>query len=162
MKRKLAVLIVGSLAVASTVQTARAENYGMAGCGLGAMAFKDQPGKIQILAATVNNIISPQTSAITSGTSNCYEEDSHAQASLFIMVNDVALRKDISRGNGETLASLSQILKCSDASKLGAQLQKNYQSIYPTNQVPAEEVTKSIDATIRQDSDLKKSCAIYG
>src|SRR6266511_1273208 len=45
--------------------------YGAAGCGLGAMAFKDQPGGIQIIAATLNDICANQTFGITFGTSNC-------------------------------------------------------------------------------------------
>src|SRR3954465_15788664 len=87
---------------------AHADNYGMAGCGLGAMAFKDQPGKIQILSATVNNLVSPQTFAITSGTSNCVE-DTRTASAMFITINEQALRKDISRGGGESVASLSKL-----------------------------------------------------
>lgn len=152
-------LIALSLAFASS---AMAANYGTAGCGLGAMVFKDQPGKIQIVAATLNNIISPQTSAITSGTSDCYESNSREEASLFIAVNQDALKKDISRGNGETISSLSQILKCEDAEKLGAALQQNYQTIFPSESVAPADVNRSIDASIRQNSELAKSCKIYG
>ncbi len=47
--------------------------YGTAGCGLGSMAFGNQKGAIQILAATTNGLFGTQTFGITSGTSNCGE-----------------------------------------------------------------------------------------
>lgn len=68
--------MISALAALFVLSQAHAYHYGMAGCGLGSLVFQDQPGKIQIVAATVNNIVSPQTSAITSGTSGCYEDGS--------------------------------------------------------------------------------------
>lgn len=148
-------LLMGLLGTSS----AMAANYGTAGCGLGAVIFKDEPGKIQILAATVNNLVSPQTSAITSGTSNCYDGGSKEEAKLFIAVNQEALRNDISRGNGETLASLSRILKCDDAEKLGVNLQRNYQTIFPNNQSTPADINASIESAIKSDQELATSCA---
>ena len=49
-----------------------AYQYGLAGCGIGALVFEDKTGKIQLVAATLNGISSHQTSALSSGTSNCY------------------------------------------------------------------------------------------
>jgi Protein of unknown function (DUF3015) len=137
--------------------SAHAESYGTAGCGLGALAFKDQPGKIQIVAATLNNLISPQTFAITSGTSNCFE-DSKSASTLFIQINKQALMKDIARGNGDSLASLSKLLKCSDTDKLGISLQKNYGSIFSTDSASAADISLSIKSTIQNDPSLSKEC----
>ena len=97
MKKCLFLIVFGLSSVAL------ADPYGTAGCGLGALAFQDQPGKIQIVSAILNNIISPQTFAITSGTSSCVDTGS-TQSSMFISVNKVALQKDISRGSGESLS----------------------------------------------------------
>ena len=128
---------------------AHAATYGTAGCGIGALAFKDQPGKIQIVAATLNNIISPQTSAITSGTSGCTEGSSRDQASLYIRMNREALRNDIARGNGETIDGLAKILRCDSSAALATSLQSNFQSIFPNAAAPAEQVDASIESTIR-------------
>lgn len=155
MKRSLLSIALFGLMLASG--NAFAADYGMAGCGVGALVFKDQPGKIQILAATLNNIISPQTSAITSGTSNCFENRETAQA-MFITVNKVALRKDISRGTGETLAGLSEILNCSDTDKLGTSLQKNYNKIFPSEKVSPMEISQTIQNMIREDAELSDTC----
>lgn len=159
MKRNLIALTLAVFAFGAT--KVLAAPYGMAGCGLGALALGDQPGKIQILAATLNNLVSPQTSAITSGTSNCYEGSSQQQASLFIAVNQEALKNDISRAGGETLSGLSQILQCADSDRLGATLQQNYGKIFNEANGSAEQVSRSIDESIRSDEKLVKSCGIY-
>lgn len=156
MKSYLLSLVV--LAVILCGGQAYAAHYGMAGCGVGALAFKDEPGKIQILAATLNNIISPQTSAITSGTSNCYE-DARSASAMFIQVNEVALRKEIARGNGESLASLSKILSCEDSEKLGRALQAHYGEIFSEQATPAQ-ISDSIHSTIRNDQELAKACSV--
>lgn len=140
--------------------SAEAANWGMAGCGLGAVVFKDKPGKIQIVAATTNNIVSPQTSAITSGTSNCFEEDSKEEAKLYINLNQEALKKDIARGQGETLQGLSQILQCEDCEVLGSTLQTSYLTIFPSSTTSVEEISSSIETLIHSNEALSRSCKI--
>jgi hypothetical protein len=144
-------LCIAMLGVALVQNQATAANYGMAGCGLGAMVWKDEPGKIQILSATVNNLVSPQTFAITSGTSNCTDEAKTASA-MFINVNQVALRKEVSRGEGETIASLSKLLGCANNDQLGVALQRHYDVIFPANNVPAEQINEQIFNTIRGEN----------
>ena len=69
----LVVLLLATAAQAdATTASGAHKSYGTAGCGLGSLVFGDQPGIIQIVAATLNGI-GGQTFAITSGTSNCGE-----------------------------------------------------------------------------------------
>jgi hypothetical protein len=158
------VVYVGFIVLGLSVslgQNAWANHYGMAGCGVGALAFQDQPGKIQIVAATLNNIISPQTSALTSGTSGCLEESMRDEASSFIKLNQEALKKDISRGTGETLMGLSQILGCSDAVKIGVVLQQNYRTIFQNVNLSPQEMGQSIESTVQQSKELSGTCRAY-
>jgi len=83
--------------------------YGTAGCGLGSMAFGNQKGGIQILAATTNNIFGTQTFGITSGTSNCGTSVFASGTKNFVEANREALAKDISRGTGESIGALAVI-----------------------------------------------------
>ena len=141
MKKQLGLVLLAVLALSAS---ASAAGRGMAGCGLGNMLFHNDPGMIQILAATTNGTFGNQTFGITSGTSDCTDTGaSRKQASLFIAVNQEALKKDIARGQGETLAGLSQIMNCSD-STLGAKLQSNYGRIFPTSQTGSDQVADSI------------------
>lgn len=160
MKRTFCKLFIPGMLLVVAPNVWAASNYGMAGCGLGAVIFKDDPSKIQILAGTINNLISPQTSAITSGTSNCYEDSSRQEASLFITINQAALEKDISRGDGETLASLSKILKCSDSAKLGDTLQKDYSRIFPSSSASSIQVSQAIGQSIQSNGALAKTCKV--
>ena len=87
------------------------QGYGMAGCGLGSVVFGDKPGMIQIVAATLNGT-GIQTFGISSGTSNCGESGKMARANQFINVNKVALENDLSRGAGESVSALSEVMGC--------------------------------------------------
>jgi hypothetical protein len=90
-----------------------AGGYNMAGCGLGAMFIKDPSRVAQIIAATVNNLISPQTFAITSGTSECYEDGmvkSELKLPIFASVNFESLKQEMAQGQGEYLTSLATLI----------------------------------------------------
>lgn len=132
---------------------AQAAHYGMAGCGLGSMVFKDQPGKIQIVASTVNNIVSPQTFAISSGTSGCFEDGSSSAHLKYIETNKVALQNDVSRGSGETLDGLMTILGCQNQPAVKSSLKKNYDQIFTRDSAP-----QIMDA-IKNNSQLKQNCS---
>ena len=111
--------------------------YGVAGCGLGSMVFGNQEGAMQVIAATLNGT-GMQTFGITSGTSNCGPSAfSSAEAKAFIDNNAVALENDVVRGQGETLATLSKIMKCDEA-VLGTTLKNNYKSIYSSGEASAK------------------------
>lgn len=151
------VLVTGLFLTMST--GAMAAQYGMAGCGLGAVVFKDQPGKIQIVAATLNNVISPQTSAITSGTSNCYEggESSEVAAELYIEGNHQALEKDIARGNGETLGGLLTLMKCDSTDSTQNVLKSKYNYIYQ-DQNNLSQVKNRLNETLKTQT----TCNVKG
>lgn len=154
MKKNL--LSFAVVAAALCVSSANAANYGMAGCGLGSMAITNDNGKIQIVAATLNGT-GVQTFGITSGTSNCVDNGATASA-MYIAVNQESLKKDIARGEGESLNGLSQVLKCSDATKLSSTLQQNFSSIFTSNNVKSDEVNQNIHALIQTNKDLNGTC----
>ena len=136
------------------VSQAYANHYGMAGCGVGSLVFKDQPGNAQIGAATLNNLVSPQTSAITSGTSGCYEDNGSHQAQVnYIQTNKVSLKADIARGNGETLDGLMTMLGCKEINAVKMDIKKNYKNIFES------EDTKDIFKAIKNNQSVQTSCS---
>lgn len=145
-----------SLVAASLVAgAAYAAPYGTSGCGLGSIAFGDKPGIVQIFAATTNGIFGNQTFGITSGTSNCVDTTVGAHAAkVFVDVNREALAKDISRGSGETIATLTWLTGCNDSKVVGSTLQKNFKTIFPTESVPSDAVTASILSSLRSEKSL--------
>lgn len=152
-KRILSLALVAGALIASS---ASAANYGMAGCGLGGMIWPNDNSKIQILASYLN-MIGYQSFAITSGTSNCVDDHTTASA-MYIAVNQESLKKDIARGEGESLNGLSQVMNCSDAAKLNSTLQANYATIFTSEGMKSEDVNKNIQAVIQSSKDLNATC----
>lgn len=89
--------------------------YGMAGCGLGSMIFKNNVRSEQWLASIFNDLIIPQSIVITTGTSNCVdvdEEQMQAEQEIFIDTNLHSLRLESARGDGENLRAFADLLGC--------------------------------------------------
>lgn len=135
--------------------------YGTAGCGLGSIVFGPKPGIIQVIAATINGTAGSQTFGITSGTSNCDIPEMGHQAAVFIEVNKEIVMKDAARGQGETIANLSEILNCNDSALLGQKLQQNYEKIFNESNSTYES-TRQILNTIKSDAQLAPTCNIVG
>jgi hypothetical protein len=155
MRKYIALAIsAGLLGVTALVPTAHAE-YGTAGCGLGSILFGDKPGIVQIFAATTNGLSGNQTFAITTGTSNCQDTAASAEnTKAFVQANREAVAKDIARGNGETISSLSTLAGCTDATAVGATLQKNFKTIFPNEQVSDVSVSESVVTTLQAHPEL--------
>jgi hypothetical protein len=128
--------------------------YGAAGCGLGSLVFGNQPGAVQILAATTNGTFGSQTFGITTGTSNCGAGMMAMGTKNFVEANREVLAKDISRGQGEAIGALAVINSCEDSQKVGAALQKNFSAIFPTENASSDEVTQAILKTLHSDASL--------
>ena len=149
--------LAGSNARAEDVQTNPTSQrpYGTAGCGLGSMLFHDKPGIVQVLAATTNGTFGTQTFGITTGTSNCEDtKSSSAAAKAFIQANREAVSKDIARGSGETISSLSTLAGCSDSNAVGATLQREFKSIFPNEKVSDVQVSDAVVGTLQAHSEL--------
>ncbi len=127
--------------------------YGVAGCGLGSLAFGDTPGGIQIIAATLNGT-GIQTFGITTGTSNCGPGVFAEGTKNFVEGNREAVAKDISRGEGEAIGALTVINACPDSHKVGAALKRNFGQIFPNDQVSSDDITKAILDTLHKDASL--------
>ncbi len=165
MARILAV-IVSLLAASSALAQSKTEEdlkkgiqgeagrYGTAGCGLGAMAFKDQPGGIQIIAVILNGICANQSFGITFGTSNCGPSLFAQGTKNFVEANREVVAKDIARGEGEAIGALTVINACADSRAVGAALQKRFGAIFPSADATDAAVTDAILETLRRDPAL--------
>lgn len=146
-----AIVMAGMMLAAGS---AMAAPYGAAGCGLGSVLFGSQPGFVQVVAATTNGCFGTQTFGITTGTLNCGSPATAAGAKVFIDANREAVAKDIARGSGETIATLTSLAGCKDARLVGATLQKNFSSIIPSEKVSNDVVSDNVLATLRADKQL--------
>jgi hypothetical protein len=151
----LAVLVSASTTLAANSGGLKGTGkYGTAGCGLGSLVFENQPGGIQILAATTNSTFGTQTFGITTGTSNCGAGVFAQGTKNFVEANREVLAKDISRGTGEAIGALAVINSCEDSAKVGAALQKNFSAIFPSESATDEQVADAILRTLHADASV--------
>jgi hypothetical protein len=128
-------------------------SYGVAGCGLGSLAFHDQRGPIQIVAATLNGT-GVQTFGITSGTSNCNDGENLIKA--YIDTNHDAIKTAAARGQGEVLVGLAKVYNCQDSASLTHALKANYKEVFKSNDLNSTKA--GIDNVIKTTPDLKATC----
>jgi hypothetical protein len=156
MKLVLSIAAASMLFIAAD-GVAQADGYGPAGCGLGAMLIGSKPGIMQIFAATTNGIFGNQTFGITSGTLGCGASPAAgvASAKSYVETNRQTFAKDVARGQGETIANLSQLAGCADSSAVAAKLQANFKTVFPTAAASDAQVSTSTVDLLKSDATLQ-------
>ena len=146
------VILFGSSAFAAA--------YGDAGCGLGSMIFHDQPGAVQIFAATTNGT-GMQSFGITSGTSNCDAKSIIlARQERFATHNFSGLAKEMATGQGEQLATFADLLGCPSVqqARFNAVTQKNYSAIFASDTTTPVEMLTAVKTVVSRDGELAAAC----
>jgi hypothetical protein len=160
---KKALFSIALFALCGATSVSAQNNVGS--CGLGSKVFDGQKGIVpQVLAVTTNGSFGSQTFGITSGTSGCTSNgvvSSSWKTALFIDSNMNRLAKDMSVGEGETLASLATLLGVADQDRpvFYAETQKNFAAIFPNTEVTSQEVARSINSVLAQNSALVQYAA---
>ncbi|KII75611.1 DUF3015 domain-containing protein [Vibrio renipiscarius] len=152
------------LAVAALAATLPLSNVAMAdadiGCGLGTMVFDGKSGKVfKILGATTNGTSGNQTFGISFGTLGCDGNgtiNSAQKLALFIDGNMDNLARDIAKGEGETLATLSEVwgVQASDKEAFNELAQENFAEVFKSENVTSEEVFANLNTLVAADATL--------
>lgn len=127
--------------------------YGASGCGLGSIIFGPKAGIAQVTAASTNTT-GFQTFGLTSGTMNCDSIDDHETLDSFVAMNREALTKDVARGSGETIATLTAIAGCADPVTVGKKLKASFAKIFPGPRAQTEQIARSIRTLLKADVAL--------
>jgi len=149
--------IACTLVLVATAASA-AKNYGMAGCGLGAVVIGKSGN--QVIAATTNGTFANQTFGITVGSLNCTDDGvamSDREQEMFTEANFDLLKKEIAQGQGENVAALASLMGCSatESQAFTAGLQANSANLFtdtPQNllfSIRAVESTNNLCSTTR-------------
>ncbi|AIU66462.1 DUF3015 domain-containing protein [Vibrio coralliilyticus] len=152
------------LAVAALATTLPMSNLALAdndiGCGLGTMVFDGQSGKVsKILAATTNGTSGNQTFGITFGTLGCDGTgtiSSSEKLAMFIDGNMDNLARDIAKGEGETLATLSEVWGINEADKaaFNTLAQENFAQVFESENVTSQEVFVNLNNVVADNAQL--------
>ncbi len=155
---------VALAAFAIIPSSAFAADYGMAGCGLGSIVFGNDPGFMQVLAATTNGTFASQTFGITTGTSNCTDGGAVARGheqKAFVEANFAQLSRDTARGEGEYLAAFSTLLGCKvdTQARVFVRAQGSHQEIFQSEATP-DQVVNGFKSALSADENLAASCKL--
>lgn len=149
-------LLVGGVGFSTEVKGlgSTPKGYGAAGCGLGSIVFGNEPGFVQVFAATTNGTFHSQTFGITTGTSNCEKQAkfaSNERLNEFVRANMDNLAKDVARGHGEALDTLAELLGISTEERgtVYTKLQSNFSTIFPSENTDVADVVDSIIVLVR-------------
>jgi len=139
-----------------------ASGYADAGCGLGSIVFGNEPGGVQVLAATLN-ATGVQTFGITTGTSNCNPAglvQLDKELEVFAEQNYSMLVKEMAMGEGENLDTLAGLYGCSQDSHgaFGSLVQENFANIVKSDSTTSQEMLSSLNSELAGHAVLSQSC----
>lgn len=132
--------------------------YGMAGCGLGSVLLPNGP---QVATSIINGLFWNQVFVISSGTSNCQNDDlrqASSEQEQFMLSNFRSIASEAAQGRGETLTGLAETLGCTAESDqhFATFTQKNHRKIF--SEPGALAALESLKRELRQEQDLLNSC----
>lgn len=156
-------LLLAALLLPATAMAAGENNIGS--CGWGSKVFQGQRGLApQVLGATTNGTSGNQTFAISSGTSGCTQDgavSSTWKTAMFIDGNKDKLAQDMSKGSGESLQSLAQLIGIKDADKAAfyRATKENFAQIFGSEQASADQIAAGLKQVLAADSSLAQYSA---
>ncbi len=162
-KMKLVLTTAAMIAVLPMAAMAAGENN-VGSCGWGSKVFAGQKGVVpQVLASTTNGTYT-QTFGITSGTSGCTQDgvvSSNWKTAMYIDGNKSKLAMDMSKGSGESMDSLAQLLGVKDADKAAFYrvTKENFAKIFAGEQASAEQIALGLKQVLAADSTLAQYTA---
>ncbi len=146
-----------AFAGAFTAGVAHADNTG---CGAGTVLFNGQAGLApQVLAVTTNSIFFNQTFGITFGTLGCTQDGVvKSPVAMFTGSNMDRLAREMSVGEGEALETLAELIGIDPAHKsaFNHTVKANFDTIFPTADVTAEQVLDALHQVMAQDAVLAR------
>jgi hypothetical protein len=156
-------LIIVMLAGIFFGNSVMAKGYGMAGCGLGALAIP-QNNFMQIFAATTNATYYNQTFAITTGTSNCTTSGvvkSEKAKEVFVHLNYESLEREMSAGKGEKLETLASLFGCEkDSQTFSRMAQNNFEKLFSSTDTSPNRMVSILTEEVSKNEVLKNTCKI--
>lgn len=161
MKRTSLSAVMVAAAVAALPFTAQAGgDDDVSTCGWGSKVWEGQSGLApKVLAVTTNGTSYNQTFGITSGTSGCTQDGtvkSNWKLSHFIDGNKSKLARDMSRGSGETLDALVQLIGVSEQDKAAfvQSARDNMARIFPSTDASTKDILAGLREVLASDDKL--------
>lgn len=151
-------LMLGAVLITAS-SSAFAEAPGGPGCGWGNMLFEGQSGPVQFLATTTNGTSGNKTFGMTSGTNGCSIDGAltYGGKSMLGSIMD-EFSQDVAMGNGDALNAVAVMMgvEPQDRETFAQVTHENFNVIFPSENVTAEEVLQSLETVMKSDARLAK------
>ncbi|MBT8438882.1 MAG: DUF3015 domain-containing protein [Gammaproteobacteria bacterium] len=152
-----------SIALLSASSTAFAEAPGGPGCGWGNMFFEGQAGFApHFLATTTNGTSGNKTFGMTTGTNGCSVDGTLTYAGSSMISSIMGeFSEDVARGEGEALNAVAVLygVEQADRDLFASVMHQNFKTLFPSENVTAEEVMASMNDIMKADARLSKYVA---
>lgn len=152
-----------SIAMLGFSSAAMAEAPGGPDCGWGNLLFDGQSGIApHFLASTTNGTSGNATFGMTTGTNGCSVDGkiTYGGASLLGSIMG-EFSEDVARGEGEALNAVAVMygVEQQDRASFAAAMHNNFQALFPSEDVTADEVMASMNEIMKADARLAKYVA---
>ncbi|WP_420468693.1 DUF3015 domain-containing protein [Panacagrimonas sp.] len=152
-------LVAGAVLFAAS-SVAFAEAPGGPNCGWGNMLFKGQSGIApHFLASTTNGTSGNATFGMTSGTNGCSVDGTLTYGGK-AMVNNMfdEFSADVAVGQGEALNAVAVAYGVAkeDRAAFAALAHQNFSTLFPNENVTADEVVTNLESLMKADARLGK------
>lgn len=152
--------IIGSALLIVASSSAHAVAPGGGGCGWGNLLFDGQSGPApHILAVTTNGTSGNNTFGMTTGTNGCSTDGSIGYSGKSLFANIMSeFSEDVAAGEGEALNAVAVIMgvQPEDRDTFAQVTHENFNVLFPSENVTAEEVMSSLQAVMKSDARLAK------
>ena len=151
--------IISGLVLLSASSVAMAVAPGGSGCGWGNMLFEGDSGPVHFAATTTNGTSGNKTFGMTSGTNGCSIDGAltyGGKSMIGAIMNE--LSEDVAKGEGDALTAVAVMygIDQADRQAFANATHENFATIFPSENVTAEQVMASLNEIIKQDSRLAK------
>ena len=152
-------LTVGSILLLAS-SSAFAVAPGGPGCGWGNLLFDGQAGLgPHFAASTTNGTSGNATFGMTTGTNGCAVDGTltYAGASMLASMMD-EFSIDAAKGEGEALTAVAVVLGVApqDRAKFAQLTHENFNTIFPSEDVTAQQVLDSLQQVMKSDDSMAK------
>lgn len=155
--------IIAGIAFMTASSTAFAVAPGGEDCGWGNMLMEGQSGLgSHIIASITNGTSGNATFGMTTGTNGCSANGTLTYGGQSLLGSIMGeFSEDVARGEGEALNAVAVAygIDKADRDAFAEVLHQNFDAIFTSEDVTAQEVTSKIDALIAADTRLAKYAA---
>ena len=147
---------------ASSVANAGAAG-GDAGCGWGNALFEGQTGTPSHVVAGITNVtFGNQTFGMTTGTNGCSTTGTlgyGGQSVVSSIMNEFT--EDVARGEGDAMNTVAVVygVEPQDRDVFAKAMHENFTTLFPSEDVTADELMASIEEVMKADTTLSKYVA---